>query len=319
MGDKEDVCHKGQTLFPLKLSSTSVGRVYWKIDEEKRTLEMYFRGFQMGYMDGSKPEKQFKYYQSPPHMVEDNRVNAAGPPNGDVNLLKPYCDLPKKISSMEEDVHMFWQPLDTVCPPEKMKEFEKVVTEANFITLVQDRVDEEKLQLLITVASDYIQCAANYKRSYIKYSHGYDFLEAGAWLHFLLEWTPDDVVPFLDHEDLNKFKVDYIYGKETSPPTSPSSVTVNILIDIDGAETKVTTSQVNVPLLAVKKALHNQLKEEPDAAVMMVEADTAAPQQGTYRVVQGFAFIGLGSLLYGAYAHYFGTKETGDHTQLEMA
>jgi len=268
--EKERVYHKGQTLFPLKTWTNVAGRSWWKIDEDMGTLDLYFQGFQMGYLDAKQPVKTLKYFQSPPHMEKDNRVNEDAPPLPNPKL-QPGCDLANDIREMKEDTHMFWEPVGEVCPPEQLEKFKKTILDADFNTLVVNKNDVMKGMKLIKVATDNVMCGNNYLRSYIKYSHGYDFLEAGAFIHYLLEFYPPFTVPFLTHEDLNQFKVDYIYGKE-----QPAA-------------------------------------EELNETVVMVDSDSSS------YIVNGFALTGFGVMFYGAYAHYFGRKLSGDHTQLEMA
>merc|ERR1719198_1491214 len=118
---------------------------------------------------------------------------------------------------MEEDTHMFWEPVEKVCTPQMLDEFKETILTADFNSLVTNQKDVAKGLKLITAATDYIMCGNNYLRSYIKYSHGYDFLEAGAFIHYLMEFYPPFTVPFLTNPDLNQFSVDYIYGKEAAP------------------------------------------------------------------------------------------------------
>jgi hypothetical protein len=327
--EKERVYHKGQTLFPLKIWTNVAGRSYWKLNEEMQTLELYFKGFQMGHLDARQPHKKVTYFQSPPYTTKDNRVNLSGPKFGNANLQRPFCNYPEEIRGMEEDVHMFWEPVDVVCPPEKLQKFDDLIRNADFTTLVEkDNVVKE--MKLLHAATDYVMCGNNYLRSYIKYSHGYDFLEAGAFLHYLLEFYPPFVVTFLTHPDLNQFKIGYIYGKEAPAPPALANPTG---LELSSSSSESSESEeAAAPMHTLDQEYHlketnmenewskeeewikkeSRRKEEEAATVTMVEAGPAN------FVVNGFAFVGFASLMYGAYAHYFGQK-TGDQARVEMA
>jgi len=330
--EKERVYHKGQTLFPLKIWTNVAGRSYWKLDEEMQTLELYFKGFQMGRLDAREPHKKVTYFQSPPHMKKDNRENKSGPKFGNSNLQRPFCTYPEDIEKMKEDVHMFWQPLDVVCPPEKLKKFDKIIRESDFTSIVENESYIKELKLL-DVATDYVMCANHYMRSYIKYSHGYDFLEAGAFLHYLLEFYPPFVVTFLTHPDLNQFKIGYIYGKEAPAPpvlANPTGLMLESSVSESSSESEEAPAppaehtldqeyhlkETNTDLEWAKEEIwskkESRRKEDEAATVLLVEAG-----QANY-LVNGFAFVGFSALMYGAYAHYFGQKP-GDQTRIEMS
>lgn len=318
--NKETVQHKGQAILPLKLWANVAGRSYWKVDEEKGTLELYFRGFQMGYLNAKNPKKELKYYQAPPHTRKDNRVNEYAPKWGNPALQQPFCSLPAKIRKMKEDVHMFWQPIEVVCPPEKLAKFEKLIMEADFTTLVKKK-NLAKETKLITAATDYVMCGGRYLRDFVKYSHGYDFIEAGAFLHFLIEFYPPFVVPFLTHKDLSKFKVDYIYGKEApehalgAPSISSESSSSESSESTDESYTLDTEhhlKEMSTDSEWSKEETWSMKQHRDKDAVAMVEGG-----QGSF-VLQTFSFIGFGVLLYGSYAYYCGDKP-GDNTRLEMA
>jgi len=207
--DKEWVHNKGQTLFPHKIWTNLAARANWKYDQEKGTLQLLLRGFQMGYLNAQEFPKQVKYFQGAPFTDDDHRINE------DPEMLRPFCNIPEKLNEIPPDTHMFWENLETVCPETMMNEFKDIVESSDFNECVTEKGCKFSKEFkLVASASNYVQCASNYMRSYIEYSHGYDFLEAGAFLHFLLEFHPPYIAGFITHPDLNQFKIDYIYGKE---------------------------------------------------------------------------------------------------------
>jgi len=183
----------------------------------------------MGLLDARKYPIEVKYFQSAPFTEEDNRVNRYTPTN-DLKY-KLVCDYSQQLSASSWDNHLFWQSHEDVCPEEMMDEFIEQAEDSKFLSLLTEPTLSKRLSLL-NVASKYIVCATKYMRSYVPYSHGYGTVEAGVWLHFLIEWVPSLLRPFLENSDLNSFNIDYIYEKGgdysdkefMNPPSSNPSV-----------------------------------------------------------------------------------------------
>jgi len=212
--DKELIHYKGQTLFAFRIWTNVAGRASWVYDKKAGTLELYYRVFSMGHLDASEFPKKVTYFQGPPHMKVDGRLNEYAPREPLQLPAYPWCEIPAKLEEIPWDTHLFWEDEELVCPDEMLDEMLKIVVETDFSTLVVDPTDMVKSAKLVKVASDYVQCAGRYLRSYIPYSHGYDFLEASAFLHFLMEQWPAFVKDIIRNPKLNRYEVDYVYGDE---------------------------------------------------------------------------------------------------------
>jgi len=216
--DTEAIVYKGQTVFTFRIWNDIVARAVWKFDKSTGTLSLLVRAFQMGLLDASKHPIEVKYFQSAPFTEKDNRVNT-WVPSQDLRF-KLVCDYPKQLSEIPWDNFLFWQSQEDVCPEEMMDEFVQKAEDSKFLEILSEPTIRNRLSLL-NVGSKYIVCATNYMRSYVPYSHGYGALEAGVWLHFLMEWVPSLLRPFLEHSDLNTFKIDYIYGQDMCQHNTP--------------------------------------------------------------------------------------------------
>jgi len=196
-----------EVMAPVRRFSVFQGISQMQYDKSSDTLEIYMAassmsnlvlpgqetehppGLYVGHADGS------SFPILPPRYMP--RVNEPSP-------MMHY--MYKKIEAMPKDYFFLNDDPEELCPPEKIEVLKEALLNYDQLAILKGYYTPKQALESLELFTATLDCASNYIVSPVPQSHSYDFLEATAFLHAMLEVPPNltfDITGRRDWDDIS--------------------------------------------------------------------------------------------------------------------